>query len=441
VFRDKNREEDMKKRIAVIGLVALLLVVALMAMACGGEKETTTTAAPSTVTTAAPSTETTAAPSTETTVATGPATGTPIKVGFSNSLTGPSAAPGVSVSKGANLQVEYINANGGINGRPIELIEIDDKSDNAQAQANVTKLIEEDKVLATIGPFAQFNQARTLAEETQTPTVFPGPATLADLKGPSYKWSVMVSAGPPVQADATGKVIKANGWKNILAIADVLEIHQETLDVLVEAAPAGGFTFTKMPDTFGFDVTDFQPILNRIMEEYKKLKPDAVLIYVNPIAAPGLYKGLRTLGVTVPILGSPAAAHPAIFSMGPEAVEGFLVLDSGGIVNPAGLPDTWPVKELQLGFVQRYTEKYKEAPDFFSAVGADMVSILAEAMKQAGGADDKQKVAEALVNLKEFKTLEGIVNYTPEDTTMGIKGNMVEFQVKNAVFEFVNTIN
>jgi branched-chain amino acid transport system substrate-binding protein len=436
----------MKKRYLLMGLLVLLLVVAMTAVACGGEETTTTaaptqtTAAPSTDTTAAP-TQTTAAPSTDTTAAAGPATGEPIKVGFSNSLTGPSAAPGVSVSKGANLQVEYINANGGINGRPIDLIEVDDKSDVAQAQANVTKMIEQDKVLATIGPFAQFAQARTLVEESQIPTVFPGPATMADLSGPSYKWSVMVSAAPPTQADAVTKVIKANGWKNILAIADVLEIHQETLDLLVEAAPTEGFTFTKMPDTFGFDVTDFQPVLNRIMEEYNKLKPDAVIIYVNPIAAPALYKGLRTLGVTTPIQGSPAAAHPAIFSMGPEAVEGFLVLDSGGIVNPAALPDTWPYKPLQLDFVQRYQAKYNEAPDFFSAVGADMVSILAEAMKQAGGPDDKQKVADALINLKDFKSLEGMVNFTPDNTTQGIKGDMVEFVVKGAQFQFINTVN
>ena len=203
----------MKKRYQLIGLLVLLLVVAMTAVACGEEETTTTaaptetTAAPTTDTTAAP-TETTAAPSTDTTAAAGPATGEPIKVGFSNSLTGPSAAPGVSVSKGANLQVEYINANGGINGRPIELLEVDDKSDVAQAQANVTKMIEQDKVLATIGPFAQFAQARTLVEESQIPTVFPGPATMADISGPSYKWSVMVSAAPPTQADASTKVIK-----------------------------------------------------------------------------------------------------------------------------------------------------------------------------------------------------------------------------------------
>jgi branched-chain amino acid transport system substrate-binding protein len=427
----------MKRRYLLTGLLVLLLVVAMTAVACGGEKTTTTTGP--TETTA--STETTVVPGTDTTAATGPATGEPIKVGFSNSLTGSSASVGVSVSRGANLQVEYINANGGINGRPIELMEADDKSDVAQAQANVTKMIEQDKVDATIGPFAQFNQSRTTVEEAQIPTVMPGPATMADINGTDYKYSVMVAATPPIYADGLTKLIKANGWTNVLAIADVLEVHQETLDLLVEAAATEGFTFTKMPDTFGFDVTDFQPVLNRIMEEYNKLNPDVVVIFVNPLAAPPLYKGLRTLGVTVPIQGSAADAHPAIFSMGPEAVEGFLVLDSGGIVNPTSLPDTWPLKQLQLDFAQRYQAKYSEAPDFFSAMGADMVSILAEAMKQAGGADDKQKVAEALINLKDFASLEGMVNFAPDNTTQGIKGNLVEFLVQGGQFQLVNTVN
>ena len=284
----------MKKRYMIVGLLVLLLVVAMTAVACGGE-ETTTTAAPSTDTTAAPSTDTTAAPSTDTTAApstdttaAGPATGEPIKVGFSNSITGFSAAPADSTGKGVDLMVEYVNANGGINGRPLEVITLDDKSDVPAAIANLNKLIQEDKVAATIGPFAQFMQepARGIAEQTQTPMVGMGPATLEQLAAtPQFQMSVMLSAAPDTQSDALTKVIKANGWKNVIGIADVLAIHQETLDLLVKNGPAEGFTFTKLPDTFGFDQTDFQPILNKIMEAYNAQKPDAVVLYVNPIAA------------------------------------------------------------------------------------------------------------------------------------------------------------
>lgn len=436
----------MKKRLIVVGVLALLLVVAVLASACGGGA-TTTTAGPATT---APSTETTGVTSstettgvTPTTVATGPATGEPILIGFSNSLTGAGAAPGGSAHKGVELQIEFINNNGGINGRPLEVVEVDDKSDVATELANLTKMIESDKVVATIGPIVQFEQepARGIAEKFQVPMVGAGPVTLKELSGTKYTWSVMVAAAASVQVDALGKLIEANGWKNILSIADVLTIHQENLDLLVQEAPTKGFTITKMSDTFGFDQTDFQPILNKIMEQYKTLKPDVVFLMVNPVALPVLYKGLRTLGVTVPIQGSPADAHPAIFSQGPPAVEGFLTLDSGGLTNPQALPDDWPVKSLQVDFFQRYKAKYNVDADFFSAVGADMVAVLAEAMKQAGDPDDKEKVRQALVNLKDFKTLEGLLTFSPDETSMGIHGNIVEMQVKDGQFQFVKALN
>ena len=186
------------------GLLVLLLVVALATVACGGTEETTTTAAPSTETTAAPSTdttaaptETTAAPSTDTTAAAGPATGEPIKIGLSNSLTGSGAAPGASFGNGVKLQIEYVNQNGGINGRPLQLIEYDDKSDVPTLIANLNKLIQQDKVFATIGPFVQYGQepARQLAEQSKVPMVGDGPATMDQLNGTQYKWSVMTRRG------------------------------------------------------------------------------------------------------------------------------------------------------------------------------------------------------------------------------------------------------
>ncbi len=441
----------MKRRYLSIGLLVLMMVVALAVAACGGE-ETTTTAAPSPETTAAPSPDTTAAPgpattaapSPDTTAAAGPATGEPIKVGFSNSITGFSAAPAGSTGNGVALMAEIINANGGIGGRPLEIIMLDDKSDVPPALANINKMIQEDKVAATVGPFAQFMQepARAIAEQTGTPMVGMGPATLEQLAAnTAYKMSVMISASPPTHADALTKVIKANGWKNVLAIGDQLSIHQETLDLVAKNGPAEGFTLTKLPDTFGFDQTDFQPILNKLMEAYNAQKPDAIALFVNPIALPPLYKGLRSLGVDVPIQGSPAASNPAIFAMGPESVEGLLVLDSGGLVNPAALPDNWPLKAGQMAFYEAYQTKYGAAPDFFAAAGADLVSVLAEAMKQAGGPDDKAAVAKALTSLKDFVALQGIVNFTPEATSQGVTGQMVEFQVKGAQFVLVNTVN
>ena len=245
-----------------------------------------------------------------------------------------------------------------------------------------------------------------------------GPATLDQLKGTQYQWSVMTAAAPVTQAAAVAKVIKASGWKNILGLADVLTIDQETLDLLGQAAAADGFKFTKMADTFGFDQQDFQPILNKMMEQINTLKPDAIFLYVNPIGFPPIYKGLRGLGVTLPILAGTACAHPAIFARARRPSTACYVMDSGGIINPPTLPDTWPLKQMQLDFAQRYQAKYNELPDFFSADGADLVTVLVAAMKQAGELD-QAKVAQALINLKDVPTLEGMMSLSPDATSDG----------------------
>jgi hypothetical protein len=53
-----------------------------------------------------------------------------------------------------------------------------------------------------------------------------------------------------------------------------------------------------MADTYNFDQTSFQPILNKMMEQHESLNPDAVILLGNPI--PARYQGLKDLGVTIP---------------------------------------------------------------------------------------------------------------------------------------------
>jgi branched-chain amino acid transport system substrate-binding protein len=417
----------MKKRLILAGLLAVILVIALTAMACGGDEATTTTAAV-----------------TETTAGGGPATGEPIKVGMVTSLTGPSAAPGVSIKNGAEYQVQYINDNGGINGRPIELLIEDDKSEVTSMTAAMTKLIEEDGIEYFVGPFIQYGQeaARSMCEDAQIPMVGAGPPSLEQIAANTpYEWSVMMSAGPVTQAEALVEVIKAHGYQNVLAIADTLSIHTETMIKLADMSETEDFTLTVLPDTFGLTLPDPQAILNKIMEGYNDVQPDMILTLSNPLAQPAIYQGLRNLGVTEPIHGSPAAAHPAVMSRGPEAVEGLYVMDSGGMVNPQSLPDDWATKAFQVDFYDRYVDYYGFAPDFFAAVGADFVIVLEAAMNEAGGADDKEAVREALVNLTDVETLEGLQSYTPDRTYEGVTGFLVEFQIKNGVFEFVRTLN
>ncbi|HYA02556.1 MAG TPA: ABC transporter substrate-binding protein, partial [Syntrophobacteria bacterium] len=76
----------------------------------------------------------------------------PIKIGGLFSITGPNSFLGEPERNSMQLLAEQINAKGGINGRPLELVIYDDEGDESKAVLNANKLIEKDQVLAIVGP-------------------------------------------------------------------------------------------------------------------------------------------------------------------------------------------------------------------------------------------------------------------------------------------------
>src|ERR1043166_7212859 len=74
-----------------------------------------------------------------------------ILIGQSAALTGPAAAIGQAMRDGALIYFETINAAGGVHGRKIKLITLDDGFEPDQAKANTLKLIHDQKVFALFG--------------------------------------------------------------------------------------------------------------------------------------------------------------------------------------------------------------------------------------------------------------------------------------------------
>src|SRR3954468_17959716 len=77
-------------------------------------------------------------------------TGSPIKIGLMSTLSGPQASSGNQGAVVAPAWADWINANGGINGHPVDVISEDDGGDPAKAQAAEKKLVDQDNVLAIV---------------------------------------------------------------------------------------------------------------------------------------------------------------------------------------------------------------------------------------------------------------------------------------------------
>lgn len=111
-----------------------------------------------------------------------------IKIGFNFEETGAVAAYGTSEQKGAQLAVDEINAAGGIDGKQIEVVDKDNKSETAEAVSVTTNLVTQSKVSAIVGPATSGATAAAVANATKAGVPLISPSATQDglTKGQDY---------------------------------------------------------------------------------------------------------------------------------------------------------------------------------------------------------------------------------------------------------------
>ncbi len=127
----------------------------------------------------------------------------PIKIGVIQPLSGPVAASGNYIRMGAEIGRDWINARGGINGRKVDLLIEDNKSDPKEAASAAEKLIVRDKVPAIMGAWGS---SMTLAampklEEYGVPMVVET-SSAASITKRGNPWVFRIS--PPSEMEALG---------------------------------------------------------------------------------------------------------------------------------------------------------------------------------------------------------------------------------------------
>ncbi|HEX9821931.1 MAG TPA: ABC transporter substrate-binding protein [Methylomirabilota bacterium] len=127
----------------------------------------------------------------------------PIRIGVIQPLSGPVAASGNYVRMGAEIARDWINARGGVNGRKVDLVIEDNKSDPKEAASAAEKLIVRDKVPAIMGAWGS---SMTLAampklQEYGVPMVVET-SSAASITRSGNPWVFRIS--PPSEMEALG---------------------------------------------------------------------------------------------------------------------------------------------------------------------------------------------------------------------------------------------
>ncbi|MCZ7665105.1 MAG: ABC transporter substrate-binding protein [Thermoleophilia bacterium] len=409
-------------------VLMFLLTASLLVVGCGGDDTTTTTAPVGTDTTTAGTTETTA----------GGGDSGPIKVGVILPLTGPAAAPAASVKNGLELEIEAINAAGGIGGRQIELVIEDDGSVVDKAVAAATKLIQQDNVTAILGPFPPYElpATRQMTEEAQIPQIIYQPPSLQQVSD-TYLWSFTNQQGVRYNGSAAAQMMKEAGYKKVVLVHDTIPTFVESVQMTAEFGRQAGIEMIVAPDTWDDGETDLTPVLTKIAAFIQNANPDAVYIGCNVPSFPVVVKTLRSLGVSQPVIGAPSVGHPATFSQGPEAVEG-VEFASVLLVNAGQGPSDYEGTAVAVEFDKRYTEKYGQPADFFSGFGYDTAHILEAGLK--GGGDDKAKIRDALESITDLQLANGKYTYTPEDH-LGVHDGYFQWKIEGGKYVLVKQLD
>ncbi len=332
--------------------------------------------------------------------------GEPIKIGAVFSVTGRSSPLGDPEKKTALMLEEQVNDQGGVLGRPLEIIIKDDESVPDGAVKGANDLIEQG-VVAIIGP-------------STTPSTMP-------LK------EICQEAGVPLIACAAGKAITdpvasyvfAVPQTNALAVAKCFEyLEKEGIDRVasiyvanpygedgqnnIKAIAAEKGIKIVATETFGGDDTDMTTQLTKI----KAAKPEALICWgTNP--GPALItKQAKTIGLDVPILQSHGVANQKFIELAGEAANG-VQLPAGRLIVWEQLPDDDPFKSLLEDFATAYEAKYGTAPNTFAGHAYDAFWIAVNAIETAGEAD-RAKVRDA-IEQTEFMGTAGEFKYSPED--------------------------
>src|SRR5258706_1750780 len=131
---------------------------------------------------------------------------TKIVVGQSVAVTGPAAELGIQMKTGVSAYLDAVNEKGGVHGRKIELITLDDQYEGKVTVPNTKKLIEEHRVFALIGYVGTPTSVPAVPVFTEAKVPFFGPFTGAEaLRAPFNRYIFHVRAS---YYDETEKIVE-----------------------------------------------------------------------------------------------------------------------------------------------------------------------------------------------------------------------------------------
>lgn len=324
-----------------------------------------------------------------------------ILVGYYGDLTGRTSNFGVSTKNGTEMAADEINKAGGINGRTIKILSEDDEGRPEKAATVVTKLIDQDKVIAVIGEVASGNTlaAAPKSQKANVPMISPSSTNPAVTQVGDYIFRVCFI--DPFQGEVMAK-FAANTLKAKTAaiMLDFNSPYSRGLTEFFEKSftRLGGKVLSQQSYTQGD--RDYKGQLTSI----RSLNPDVIYVpgYYGEVGV--IAKQAKQLDIKAPLLGGDGWDAPQLWELGGEALNGSYMSNHYSVEDPS--------PAIQK-FVSDYKARYNIVPDALAALGYDAMKVLADALKRSGSTNGP-KLRDAIAGTKDFVGVTGVITINAE---------------------------
>lgn len=335
------------------------------------------------------------------------------KIGAVFSVTGRASFLGDPEKKTAEMIVEQVNQAGGINGKPIKLIVYDDEGDATKCNLHVKKLIEQDNVIAVIGPSLSGLSLAVIpvVEQNQTPLI----SCAASYKivhnaetGKPYSWVFKTPQSDSMAVEAIYTQLQAQGINKIAIMSVTSGFGASGRQELIRLAPQYGMTILA-DEKYDPKDTDMTAQLTKI----KGLEPQAIVNWSIGPTQVTVLRNWRDLGMeAISFYQSHGFGSRKNIQLAGGAAEG--VYCPLGACNIADLlPENHPQKAVTMQYAKDYQAKYNEPLSSFGGHAWDAMGMLIDALKAVGA--DKAKIRDYLETKKNFIGQHGVFNFSPDD--------------------------
>ncbi|MGQ0511850.1 MAG: ABC transporter substrate-binding protein [Betaproteobacteria bacterium] len=310
----------------------------------------------------------------------------PVVVGAAVPRTGSLAAFGADFGKALELWRDEVNAAGGLLGRPVELVLLDDASEAFESPAHYRKLIEAhraDLLVGPVGSAATLGAAATAERARRVLVNATGASRLVHRARTRYVFQVAA----PYAAYGSGalEVAQRQGLRRLFIAfredPQSKEMAQQARDQAVKLGFQVDEPAPHAPGSTGLD---------QLVERAQRFEAEAWITFGSAADASGLVQTFRRTGYAPRMLLAQGAADPAFIR---------LVGQDAEMVMGVAPYEARAATSGNAAFVAAYTKRWSAAPGLLAAQGYAAAKVLEAAVKRAGSVE-QDKLRDALSRLE-----------------------------------------